>query len=199
MGEDVRALLSEDNDSESSEAGEPVGGSEGNRESSNDSDGEPSVAGTQPASASGESESDKSSDSPHRDSQVGSGWLGKAFNEVCRMDREEKAVLQKLRASLMEELSSPDMNSKMVNHPSVVRFMLKPEVIDEYMVYAATMVNDFGAVISPTLAQTSHYLKWIYDQKMKQLEEQDRVLFHGILYGVFIVAVHYVGMDQTQA
>ena len=97
--------------------------------------------------------SDVESEESFQCSQVSSGWLGKTYNAVNKMEREENAKA-KFEACLVDlecDVKEQDL--------------ISPSMLDSYMTYCRRTLHAYGLTFFATLSSESHILSWIRRQK----------------------------------
>ena len=115
------------------------------------------------------SSSEAEEDEDQRDSQVSSGWLGKAINYYSRREERESEKAQKLLDDLLKDLQ-PELIWKDAYpaYPKQVTEWLKdPETLKAYMAHCKDSLMNFGDAVYGILSSRTRYVEWVTEWKCK--------------------------------
>lgn len=105
-------------------------------------------------------------DSDCRDSQVSSGWMGKAINHYGRQERKEQKLIESLADDLKTDLAMK-ISSGDLPDGKVQNLLVNDAVFNQYLEYARSCFHRFGELIYSNLASAVCYLEWVEEEKAK--------------------------------
>ena len=125
-----------------------------------------------PQSTSSSEEEEEVEEEAWPDSQVSSGWLGKAYSLYRRRDEKEEARQAKRKISKTLQDLKGDLRIEVGEHPSM----------PDYLAYCKEQLGHYGESAHASLTSRDGFMTWLRSQKGQTQERGSVVVCFGCLF-----------------
>ena len=110
--------------------------------------------------------SSESEEEEFPDSQVSSGWMGKAITYYNRREKQQGEKAEQLLEELVKDLQ-PELVLKNGHPAELMEWLQDPETLQAYLKHCKESFINFGDAVYGILADRQRYVEWVSEWKCK--------------------------------